>query len=174
MRSSRKQFLALPMIIGVGICFALLTYLGQAVNAAPEPLLSPNDEYVLLSWNDLGMHCYNRDFADLAVLPPYNNLWAQVVLRGDPPVIVTSGITVTYGFSNNTYSVGKSNFWTYAQQLFGLLNPLPPNIGLTGNGLCWQYGPWLATISMPTVFHLRSSATAHRPRQIHTSWRPCA
>jgi hypothetical protein len=135
MRSSRKRFLALPIVIGVSICIALLTYLGQAVKAAPQPPLNPNDEYILLSWNDLGMHCYNRDFADLAVLPPYNNLWAQVVHRGDPPTIVTTGITVTYSFSNNTYSVGKSNFWTYAQQLFGLLTPLPPNIGLTGNGL---------------------------------------
>lgn len=123
------------MVIGASICIALFAYLGQAVKAAPPPPLNPNDEYVLLSWNDLGMHCYNRDFADLAVLPPYNNLWAQVVHRGDPPTIVTTGITVTYGFSNNTYSVGKSNFWTYAQQLFDLPSPLPPNIGLTGKGL---------------------------------------
>lgn len=51
--------------------------------------------YVVLAWNDLGMHCYNPDFADLAVLPPYNTLWAQVIRVGDPPQIVTSGITVT-------------------------------------------------------------------------------
>ena len=81
-------------------------------------------DYIVLAWNDLGMHCYNRDFQDLAVLPPYNNLWAQVIKRGDPPQIVTTGITVTYVFTDNTYSVGKSNFWTYAQQLFGVT--LPP------------------------------------------------
>ena len=90
-------------------------------------------EYTVLAWNDLGMHCYNRDFRDLAVLPPYNNLWVQVIRIGNPPVIVTDGITVTYNFPNNTYSVGKSNFWDYAQQLFGV--DLPPNIGLTGKGL---------------------------------------
>ena len=39
-------------------------------------------QYILLGWNDLGMHCYNRDFQDLAVLPPYNTLWAQVIKRG--------------------------------------------------------------------------------------------
>jgi hypothetical protein len=89
--------------------------------------------YVLLGWNDLGMHCYNRDFSDLAVLPPYNNLWAQVIKRGDPPEIITTGITVTYAFTDNTYSVGKSNFWANAYQLFGV--NLPDNVGLTGKGL---------------------------------------
>jgi hypothetical protein len=58
-----------------------------------------------------------------------------VIQRGDPPIIVTSGITVTYSFAENTYSVGKSNFWDYAQQIFTLAAPLPPNIGLTGKGL---------------------------------------
>jgi len=95
--------------------------------------------YVVLAWNDLGMHCYNRNFQDLGVLPPYNNLWAQVVKVGDPPQIITSGIEVTYEFPNNTYSVSasvnKSDFWTHAQKLFSLTSPLPANIGLTGKGL---------------------------------------
>lgn len=96
----------------------------------PTPVVG---QYVLLGWNDLGMHCYNRDFRDLAVLPPYNNLWVQVIQRGDPPQIITQGITVTYSFPDNTYSVGKSNFWDYDLQLFGV--DLAPNIGLTGKGL---------------------------------------
>ncbi len=45
-------------------------------------------KYVILAWNDLGMDCYNRDFRDLAVLPPYNTLWAQVIEVADPPRIV--------------------------------------------------------------------------------------
>ncbi len=90
-------------------------------------------QYVLLGWNDLGMHCYNKDFSNLAVLPPYNTLWAQVIKRGDPPQIVTTGIRVQYAFPDNTYSVGKSNFWTYVAQLFG--TSLPDNVGLKGKGL---------------------------------------
>jgi hypothetical protein len=103
--------------------------LDLSVSASEEP------EYVVLAWNDLGMHCYNRDFRYLAVLPPFNTLWAQVIRVGDPPQIVTDTtlIRVTYGFADNTYSVGKSNFWTYDQQLFGI--DLPPNVGLTGKGL---------------------------------------
>ncbi len=63
-----------------------------------EPTGKSVDTYVILAWNNLGMHCYNPDFSDLAVLPPYNTLWAQVIKVGDPPQIVTSGITVEYSF----------------------------------------------------------------------------
>ena len=94
---------------------------------------TPQGAYVLLGWNDLGMHCYNRYFQDLAVLPPYNNLWAQVILRGDPPQIVTQGIRVQYRFPDNTVSSTKTDFWTYASQLFGV--NLPDNVGLNGKGL---------------------------------------
>lgn len=100
-------------------------------SASQPPVV--DDQYIILGWNDLGMHCYNRDFKDLAVLPPYNNLWAQVVLRGDPPEIITSTVTVKYSFPDNTYSVGKTNFWNYAQQLFNV--SLAPNVGLAGKGL---------------------------------------
>ncbi len=102
---------------------------------AGEPPMPELGDYVVIGWNDLGMHCYNRDFQDLAVLPPWNTLWAQVIQRGDPPLIVTESITVTYSFPDNTYSIEKSNFWDYAQQLFNLTSPLPPNIGLSGKGL---------------------------------------
>lgn len=97
------------------------------------PLYEATGNYIVVAWNDLGMHCYNRDFQDLAVLPPYNTLWAQVVKRGNPPQVVTNNITVSYSFPDNTYSVGKSNFWTYDLALFGV--DLPPNVGLTGKGL---------------------------------------
>jgi hypothetical protein len=90
-------------------------------------------QYIILGWNDLGMHCYNNDFKDLAVLPPYNTLWVQVLKNGDPPQLVTSGIRVRYSFERNTYSVGKTNFWNYEQALFGV--NLPPNVGLKGKGL---------------------------------------
>ncbi len=126
---------SIMIVIGLWL---LIDQVGPSVEAA-VPIeaagVSTSDKYIVLAWNDLGMHCYNRDFSDLAVLPPYNTLWAQVIKVGDPPQIVTSGISVTYSFPDNTYSVGKSNFWTYAQQLFGLPAPLTPNIGLTGKGL---------------------------------------
>ncbi len=97
---------------------------------------SVGDEYIIISWNDLGMHCSNKDFSKFAVLPPYNNLKAQVIKKGTAttlPEVVTTGVNVQYSIPGNTYSVGKTNFWSYSQQLFGVT--LAPNIGLTGVGL---------------------------------------
>ena len=99
-----------------------------------------SDEYIVLSWNDLGMHCANKDFSTICILPPYNNLKAQVIKRGTattPPQVITTGLTVTYEIPGNTYSVGKTNFWTYSQALFGVTQA---NIGLTGAGLTGTMG----------------------------------
>jgi hypothetical protein len=87
----------------------------------------------VLAWNDLGMHCMNGDFSELFILPPFNNLHAQVILRKTEPDIMTSDVTVRYFFPGNTRAADKSNFWTYPQPAFG--PPPAPNIGLTGNGL---------------------------------------
>ena len=101
-----------------------------------QPASIPLGSTVMLSWNDLGMHCMNKSHADFSVLPPYNNLFAQVIARGDAthaPQLLTTGITVEYSVPGNTYSVGKTDFWTYAPALFGVT--LPANVGLTGKGL---------------------------------------
>jgi hypothetical protein len=93
-------------------------------------------QHIIIGWNDLGMHCSNKDFSKLVVLPPYNNVHAQVIQVGDAthvPVVVTAGFHVTYEIPGNTYSVGKTNFWSYEDQIFGV--NLPDNVGLTGNGL---------------------------------------
>ena len=79
----------------------------------------------------------------MVILPPYNNLWAQVVKRGNPPEIVTEGLTVEYRIEGNSYSYGKAQygtFWDGAAQK--LASPAPAvNIGLTGNGLSGVFKP---------------------------------
>lgn len=89
--------------------------------------------YTLIGWNDLGMHCISPSFSQMAILPPYNNLIAQVIKKGDPPQVVTSGFTLEYSILNNTTVQGKTDFWTYVKELFGLAPA--PGTGLTGNGL---------------------------------------
>ncbi len=99
-------------------------------------------DYVVIGWNDLGMHCSNLDFSTFVVLPPYNNVRAQVIQVGDSthlPVILTTGVHVTYEIPGNTYSVGKTNFWDYDYAIFGV--DLPPNVGLTGHGLSGEMVP---------------------------------
>jgi len=107
---------------------------GGGGNGGPSGLMT------VLGFNDLGMHCINQDFSELMILPPFNNLHAQVIDRGgEDPRIVTSGITVTYTIPSNTTSANKTNFWNFAQALFGTAPP--PNIGLTGNGLAGNMTP---------------------------------
>ena len=116
--------------------FAQMSYAGN---------VNISSNYVVFAWNDLGMHCLNPTYDKAVILPPYNDLIVQVVKRGDPPTVVTSGLTVQYHIINNTTSSNKASygqFWTYATKLFGIslaantgLNLVDPNIhnGLTGN-----------------------------------------
>ncbi len=110
--------------------------------AAPVPASSSGAKYVVLAWNDLGMHCYNPDYENLCILPPYNTLWAQVIKIGNPPTLVTEGVKVLYSVPGNTYSTdkwpfqNKTNFWTYSSDLFNV--NLPNNVGLAGKGLSGQ------------------------------------
>ena len=91
--------LALVQISSVDATGGIETYI-PFVSKSGAP--AENDEYVVIGWNDLGMHCYDLDYSVMAVLPPYNTLWAQVVHRGDPPEILTSGVEVEYSFPDNT------------------------------------------------------------------------
>jgi hypothetical protein len=93
--------------------------------------------YTLVAWSELGMHCIDgKDYSIFSVLPPYNIIHAQLLKKGEPPVAVTTGVTISYvaspdaAKSINTISSTKTNFWTYVQVLFHG-NP-PPDTGLAG------------------------------------------
>jgi len=114
---------------------------GEEVADHPLP---PTGDYVVFAWNDLGMHCLNPTYDTAVILPPYNTVWAQVIKRGNPPQVVTSGLTVEYSILNNTFSYGKRDygqFWDNCEVLFGApveqdkgLNLVDPAIhnGLSG------------------------------------------
>jgi len=101
-----------------------------------NPPTSTNKTYMITAWNDLGMHCMDgNDFSVFSVLPPYNNLHAQ--LKNKNGGLITSGVTVTYQSIQgtdgkiNTSSTDKTNFWDYSKKLFGVT--LASNTGLKGN-----------------------------------------
>jgi hypothetical protein len=94
--------------------------------------------YKVIGWNDLGMHCMNENFSNLAVLPPFNTMWAQVIEQGNPPRVITTSVAVDYNIIDNTYSACgpkgcKTNFWQYANKLFPT-SPYSqtPNVGIKG------------------------------------------
>jgi hypothetical protein len=108
------------------------SYGTQAIPAA-------NMNYIILAWNNLGMHCDQDDYSYFCVLPPFNTLVAQVLDRqttsGNP---IASGITVSYAFPNKTNSTLHTNFWTYESN-FGWNSP--PNVGITGTPLAGNMSP---------------------------------
>lgn len=98
------------------------------------PFDNKNDEYVLLAWNDLGMHCISDCDPWFILLPPANTLEAQLIKRGPTPEIITEGVEIRYvvekGFENPSAHV---EFWNFAESYFG--TKLENNVGLAGKGL---------------------------------------
>ena len=105
----------------------------------PLPLEIPpfdpdTSDYVLLAWNDLGMHCISDNEKYFSFLPPANTLNAQLFRRGPLPELVSRGVTLEYaveaGFEHPEY---HSLFWDYDEAIFGV--DLPVGTGLSGNGV---------------------------------------
>lgn len=123
----RKTTIKLFTVLSVLFLFALSGFVNHDGNN--------RSEYIVITWNDLGMHCANKDFSKIAILPPYNNIYAQVIKVGDADNLpeLDNSLSLNYSIPGNTYSVGKTNFWDYTFDLFGI--NLDDNIGLTGVGL---------------------------------------
>ena len=105
-------------------------------------------DYVVLAWNNLGMHCSNKYFGNIAILPPFNNVIVQVIKKGTAsslPQVVTTDLKVSYEVPGNTWSgnatdsLQKTDFWKYATHLFNA--NLNSSIGLTGVGLKGYLAP---------------------------------
>lgn len=120
------------------LSFAILALFTATVYLPGAKAVTSKTGWTIIGWNDLGMHCMDRDFSVFSLLPPYNNIRAQVVNSSGKLVKSGSGLTVTYepvadptGSINSTSS-GKTNFWAFAQALFSLPSALAPNMGLAG------------------------------------------
>ncbi len=115
------------------LCFAaglLLTALGGHI--------SPAATNQVIGWNDVGVDRLDSDYSVFSLWPPGNTLRAQVIYQGKR-LTNTNNITVTYQAiadpdgSTNSTSVGKTEFWQYAPQLFG--TNLAADMGLNGYGM---------------------------------------
>jgi len=87
------------------------------------------------------MHCYDQDFSVFSLLPLFNVAHGQVVNKETGKLMTDSDVRLTYeatpvpsGYnpvgSINTTSIGKTNFWTYLVQLFGVSQL--PDMGILG------------------------------------------
>ncbi len=119
---------------------------GDSASTPPSPPPPPpaTDTAIVLAANDLGMHCIDREFSTFSILPPFNVVHAQVIIQdasGNPVLVTDADATVRYDAiadptgSINSRSIGKTNFWQYANNLF---------LGVqltTGEGLAGFYMP---------------------------------
>jgi hypothetical protein len=137
MPERRLKVPAVVILILAGFLASCSTKAEDGNGITPVDIPAAAMSYIVLAWNDLGMHCLNPTYDKEVLLPPYNNIWAQVIKRGDPPEIVTTGITLEYRIVDNTYSYGKATasplrnyaqFWDNCLELFGV--DLAPNTGL--------------------------------------------
>lgn len=110
-------------------------------------------DYVLLVWNDLGMHCISDNEKYFSFLPPANTFNAQLFKRGPLPELVTTGVTMDYAVEEGFQHPEKhSMFWEYDQQIFGA--DLPEGTGLMGkgvNGTMEHHGSVFAAHLIPVV-----------------------
>ena len=138
-------------LIGIG-----LLALASMAQAQPSSAL-PGSNYQVFAFNDLGMHCYDKDFSVFCLLPPFNVVHSQVVSKGLKPRLLDDGtIRLTYSGifdpsgSINTTSADKTNFWQYIFKLFGInrsvdvgiLGYSMPGIGNQPQSLSFDANPW--------------------------------
>ncbi len=108
-------------------------------------------DYRVVAANDLGMHCADRDYQIMSILPPFNIVHAQVIKKGtansSPSILSNQQADVFYSSasnpndpaganslnttSQNKPNVFKSNFWkttannkTLAGESYGVLYPV--------------------------------------------------
>jgi cytochrome bd-type quinol oxidase subunit 1 len=98
------------------------------------PFDMEDDEYVLLAWNNLGMHCLSDSDPWWVILPPANDLHAQLIRRGETPELVTEGVEIAFqvepGFERPENDV---SFWDFVESNFGA--QLDQGVGLGGHGV---------------------------------------
>ncbi len=154
-------------------------YAAGPVDEAPRPKnansLSPvvgtgTTGYQVLAINDLGMHCGDLDTRVASILPPFQALLAQVILKGaEPRILGSDEAQVVYSAASNPddpilgapldpdtgypftgltkdYDVYKTNFWSAvsAYQPF-----YPPNVDVNPSTVAPDTG-----LPVPNVEHL--------------------
>lgn len=134
--SERRRFVPAVLVLALAALLGSCSTESEDV-VTPVEIPAASMSYIVLAWSGMGMHFLNPTYGADVLQPPYNGLVAQVIRRGDPPQIVTAGVTLEYRFVGNSFSYGKataspfrsfSSFWDNAFELFGV--NLAPNTGL--------------------------------------------
>lgn len=110
-----------------------------AVEVKPLPLTIPafnpkTDQYVLLTWNTLGMKCITDCDSSFSFLPPGNAMGAVLIKRGPKPLLVSAGVEMACSAHADARNPSAHvEFWKYAPSILG--KELPLNVSAAGKGL---------------------------------------
>jgi hypothetical protein len=161
------------------VIFLLTVMFGLVPIAQAKKSKAPDPNCQVFGFNDLGMHCYDKDFSVFSLLPPFNTIHAQVIKKDvlKPVILDSSAARVTYrGDYSKRYGVNKkgklvllgsksitttsgvtfkgvpkTNFWTYVGALFGAVG-LQVDVGLTGTKMPdAEFGPQSMTMGANDV-----------------------
>ena len=150
----RSLFALSASALGVGLAslWALPLISTSAIAGPSAPPTAPLAlDWTVVGWNDLGMHCMDSDYSVFSILPPFNNVNAQVFNGSGDLITNPSAVSLTYqgiadpNGSINLTSAGKTNFWGHAADLFGAAPPVDE--GLAGNKM-----PGLTNTPQPLHF----------------------
>jgi hypothetical protein len=109
---------------GFSVSVLAAVAIATALASVPRPAAAA-ETWKLIGWNNLGMHCMDADYSVFAILPPYNTIHAQLIdpngrlVRAPGSVVVSYEAVADPQGSINSTSVGKTNFWSFVQNLFG-------------------------------------------------------
>jgi len=118
----------------------------------PVPAFDPEQaEYVLLAWSDMGMKSVTDASNTWMILPPGVTINAQLILRGETPDVIGDGVTISYAVDAEFLKPAERvDFWANAGELYD--RAIPPDTGLTGNGLTGTMeaqGDWFSATLLP-------------------------
>lgn len=68
-------------------------------------------KWTIVAWNDLGMHCVDgNDYSVFSILPPYNNIHAQLIDNTGKLVKKSTGLTIAYqAVADPTGSINRTS-----------------------------------------------------------------
>ncbi|HSR37236.1 MAG TPA: hypothetical protein VLL73_08655, partial [Desulfurivibrionaceae bacterium] len=91
-------------------------------------------QYVLLAWNEYGMHTMSDSDSRFSLRMPGNTLHAMLIKRGPTPQVITDGIDIHYTVAADSANPGSQvDFWNHAASLTD--RELSLNTGVSGNGV---------------------------------------
>ncbi|HEY3838467.1 MAG TPA: Ig-like domain-containing protein [Bryobacteraceae bacterium] len=99
----------------------------------------PAATWTMIGWSDFGVNPMERDYSVFAIYPPYGTVHAQLIDSTGVLYKGASAVTVTYEAAAapnagvNSSSSGKTNFWQFAQVLFG--GSTVADKGVSGNSM---------------------------------------